>query len=119
MWEAFLEILGSFVTFAVSMLVADAIKYFLKPGTFVWGIFWRTNLQPFIWSFASGLLISAAIIFSPAHVVFIESITATDIELDNMFGVWTAAVILGGLFKEKFGKPTAVAKQEIFIKNNS
>lgn len=115
MWEAFLEIAGGFLAFAVSMFVADGIKYFLKPGQFIWKIFYKTNVFPFLWSLGAGILISSLIVFSPAHVIFIENITATDIEFDNMLAVWTSAVILGGIFKEKFGTSTQEVKTKFNI----
>ncbi len=114
MWQAYLEVASSFSAFAVTALIANSLAGILKStDKFSLDILWRTNIRPFLWSLASGLLIAAVAIFTPANNIFIESVTGKDVDLENMYYLWSSAVILGELLKAKFAPSVTTVKAQI------
>jgi|TARA_R110000822_G_scaffold6851_20_gene28737 hypothetical protein len=119
--EVFLRLLGEFSLFAFGTILAQATKYILD-GAFVWEVFWKTNLRPFIFTFISGVVIAASSVFLPEYSMFVVQLSGQDLELDNMASLFSVAAIIGTVLKSRLSKPTDKVKMErVFdahVKNN-
>jgi predicted permease len=119
--EVFLTILGEFSLFAFGTILAQATKYVLDSN-FIWKVFWKTNLKPFIFTFISGVIIAAFSVFLPSYSMFVVELSGQDLEIDNMASLFSVAAVIGTILKSRFSTPTDKIKTEIIfdvhIKNN-